>query len=113
MSTFDDGYQSGHDADLTNAEWLPAVSEMYPNVAQALVGEPDWKRNTQQRPPFTIMLTIRDGRLRVTLSNPERPRMFHCGISNPKDVLWSLEQALAHNQGEWSVRRENGTSNRR
>ena len=113
MSSFEDAYDGGHDADLTNAEWFGKVSEMYPCLAKALIGEDDWERDSRKRPSFTMMLSVRSGSLRVTFSNPSRPRMFHCGVSNPGDILWSVEQALKNNQGEWSVRRENGTSGRR
>ena len=113
MSSFVESYAGSQDQDLTNAEWMPKVKAMYPMLATALVGEGDWERQPALRPPYTLMLSIRDGRLRATLSHPERPRMYHCGISNPSDILGSIESALAANQGEWSVRRQNGTSNRR
>lgn len=113
MSTFEEGFRGASDGDLSNAEWLPSVRAMYPMLAMALVGEGDWERDASRRPPYTLMLSIRDGRLRITLSHPERPKMYHCGISNPSDILGSIESALSANQGEWSVRRQNGTSNRR
>lgn len=113
MSSFVDAYEGGGEADLTNAEWYGKVSGTYPYLAAALIGEPDWERNNSKRPPFTLMLNVRDGRLRATFSNPERPRMYHCGISNASDLLGSLESALKNNLGEWSVRRQNATSNKR
>lgn len=113
MSSFIDAYEGSQQEDLTHAEWYPKVAGAYPHLAAALIGEPDWERNAAKRPPMTLMLSVRDGRLRATFSHVERPRMYHCGISDPSDVLGSLERALAANEGEWSVRRQNGTSNRR
>jgi hypothetical protein len=111
--SFIDSFEGGTNEDLSNQEWYPKVTAMYPNLAAALIGEPDWERTPSKRPPMTLMLSVRDGRLRATFSHVERPRMYHCGVSDPSDVLGSLERALAANQGEWSIRRQNGTSGRR
>lgn len=111
--SFIESYEAGANEDLSNSEWYPKLAAMYPNLAGALIGEPDWERQASKRPPMTLMLSVRDGRLRATFSHVERPRMYHCGISDATDVLGSLERALKANEGEWSVRRQNGTSNRR
>lgn len=107
MSSLDDLYRNGQDADLTQAEWWPAVSKAYPNIAQLLVGDSDWKRNTQQRPPFTMMLAVRNGKLRATFSHYDRKRMLHVAVDEPANVLGSIEDALENGRVETSDREEN------
>jgi len=109
MSSFDEAYRNGQDNDLTQADWFPAVSRAYPSIAALLIGEPDWKRNTQQRPPFTMMLAVRNGRLRATFSHFDRKRMLHVAISEPANVLGSIEDALVKGEIETSDREERGT----
>lgn len=94
MSSLDEAYARGQNADLTKADWFPEVSKMYPNLAQMLVGGPDWKRNVQQRPPFTLMVSERNGRLSATFSHYDRPKIIKLEISKPGDLLWSIEEAL-------------------
>jgi len=101
MSSIDDAYAKGLNADLTQAEWWPDVAEMYPNLAQMLVGGPDWKRNVQQRPPFTLMIAERNGRLSATFSHFDRPKIIKLAIDKPKDILWSIESALK--EGRFTV----------
>lgn len=113
MSTFADGFQPQFNPAQISDEWLTKLKPLYPSIAAALVGEPDWERDRSKRPPYSLIISDREGRLRFTLSNQDATRTYHCQITDAGDVLGSIETALAHNQGEWVTKRQNGTSNRR
>jgi len=111
MSSIDDAYARGLNADLTQGEWFPDLFNMYPNIAQMLVGGPDWKRNVQQRPPFTLMISERNGRLAATFSHFDRPKIIKLSVDKPSDLLWSIEEALK--QGRFTVDEKQDKSARR
>lgn len=113
MSNFTDGFAPTFNPALESESWLPKLRLIYPQIASALEGEPDWDRDRSKRPPYSLIIGDREGRLRFTLSNQEALRTYHCQISDPTDILGSIESALAANQGEWVTKRQNGTSNRR
>jgi len=85
--------------------WVESLSKSYPTLTAALVGEEGWEKGQGRRPPLSLIITNRDGKLKFTLSNPEWPRTYHCQVTNAKDVLGSCEMALAANEGEWVQKR--------
>jgi hypothetical protein len=113
MSTFADGYAPEFNPAAISDEWYSKMKTIYPCIATALVGEPDWERDKTKRPPYSVIISDREGKLRFTLSNPSANRTYHCGISDASDVLKAIEGALAANRGEWVTKRQNGTSNHR
>lgn len=113
MSSFEEGFARPWNPESDNCEWLPTLKPLYPKIAAALEGQVGWENDSQKRPPYTLMIGTRDGRLRFTLSNPEVDRMYACQITNASDVLGSIESALAHNEGEWFKRRDNRGGNGR
>lgn len=112
MSSFTESFDPGSNIADELASWLPDLEAGYPNIAAALLGEAGWEKDRNKRPAYSLIITTRDGRLKFTLSNPERDRTYHCGISSAKSPLEAIEAALAANQGEWVKKRQNGTSNR-
>lgn len=113
MSTFADGYAPEFNPAQISEEWATKLRPLYPHITAAMVGETDWERDRTKRPPYSLIISDREGRLRFTLSNQEAGRTYHCQVSDATDVLGSIERALASNQGEWVTRRQNGTSNKR
>lgn len=93
--------------------WLEHIATPYPTLAAALVGEEDWEKGQGRRPPLSLIITNREGKLKFTLSNPEWPSTYHCQVTDPRDVLGSVEAALAANKGEWVRKRQNPGSNGR
>jgi len=89
-----------------NIGWMSKLEPAYPNVAFALAGEIGWEGNKLKRPPLSLIISVREGRLRFTLSNPEWHRTYHCQITDPGEPLKSVEMALAANQGEWVTKRK-------
>lgn len=112
MSNFADGYAPEFNPAAISDEWHAKLKPLYPSIAMALVGEPDWERDKSKRPPYSLIISDREGKLRFTLSNPTASRTYHCQVTSASDVLGSIEAALAANQGEWVTKRQNGTSNR-
>jgi hypothetical protein len=95
-------------------DWFEVLSGKYPTLASALIGEDGWEGSRDKRPPLSLILTNREGKLKFTLSNPEWPRTYHCQITSASDVLGSVESALAANQGEWVQKRlDRGSNGRR
>jgi len=89
-----------------NMGWMTKLDGKYPSLASALSGEIGWEKNGGKRPPLSLIIFTRDGRLRFTLSNPEWNRTYHCQITDPSDPLGSVEMALAANQGEWVTKKK-------
>jgi len=113
MSNFADGYAPEFNPAQISEEWASKLKPLYPHLTAALVGEPDWERDKSKRPPYSLIISDREGKLRFTLSNPTSNRTYHCQVTSALDVLGSIEAALAANQGEWVTKRQNGTSNHR
>ena len=113
MSNFAEGYAPEFNPAAISEEWCSKLKPLYPSITAALVGEPDWERDRSKRPPYSLIISDREGKLRFTLSNPTSNRTYHCMVSSATDVLGSIEAALTANQGEWVTKRLNGTSNHR
>ncbi len=93
--------------------WAEKMLPLYPTLVSALVGEEDWEKGAGRRPPLSLILTNREGKLKFTLSNPEWPSTYHCQVTDASDVLGSVEAALAANMGEWVRKRPNRDGNYR
>lgn len=93
--------------------WLAHVQGPYPTLASALIGEEEWEKGAGRRPPLSLIITNREGKLKFTLSNPEWPSTYHCHVTDAKDVLGSVERALAANMGEWVRKRADRSGNGR
>jgi hypothetical protein len=113
MSDALSGAKGDYNPEANYDGWVDTLSKLYPTLTAALVGEADWEKGQGRRPPLSLIVTNRDGKLKFTLSNPEWPRTYHCQVTDPSDVLMSCELALAANQGEWVQKRPNSPSNQR
>lgn len=109
MSNSIDAYNDQHALVDNQEEWYGAVKAMYPNLASALLGNELTRNGGPLRPPFSFILSTKDGRLRFSLSNPEASKTYFGKIDDPKDILGAAERCLATGAGEWSEKRHNGS----
>jgi len=113
MSNFADGFAPSFNPAELDDGWYPKLKALFPSIALALIGEEDWERDRSKRPPYSVIIANRDGKLKFTLSNPTAARTYHAPIVDAVRLLESIEGALANNQGDWVSKRQNGTSNSR
>lgn len=90
--------------------WYDVVAKDYPLLAQALLGNEHTRKDGPVRPPFSLIVSVKDGKLRFSLSNPEASKTYFGKIDDPGAILASCEACLREGQGEWSLKRESGTS---
>lgn len=109
MGSFQESFKASNNPIAENDGWVPKMEPVYPQIVAALEGEGGWERDKQLRPPLTLMIMNRDGKLKFTLSNPEWDRTYHGLIQDASEPLMSVERALAANQGEWVKKRQNGS----
>ena len=109
MSNALDGYQRGSDLGETLQAWYDVVKAMYPNLAQALLGNELTRNGGPVRPPLSFILGLKDGKLRFSLTSPEASKTYFGKIDDPKDILGAAERCLATSAGEWSEKRQNGS----
>ncbi len=109
MKSFVDGARGNFNPFLENDQWLNDVQAKYPTIGDTLCGGPDWKKDPSQLPPLSITIFAQDGRLRFRASSRDLPRTFWGSIKDPKDLLGSIEAALAAAEGEWSASSSNGS----
>ncbi len=92
----------------SNKDWRPIIEGEFPTIAEALAGSGLDVNKADRIPPLTLMIYVRDGKLRFSLSSRDFPRAFYGHVGDPLHVLESIEDALMNDQGEWAPRRTNG-----
>jgi len=90
---------------MKNGDWQPLLQGEFPTLAEALAGSSEEVKAQDRIPPLTLMIFCKEGKLRFSLSSRDFPRAFYGSVGDPLHVLESIEDALAHDQGEWSTRR--------
>lgn len=88
-----------------NDDWWPLLAGEFPVLAQALAGSDIDVKPADRIPPLTLMVFVRDGRLRFSLSSRDFPRAFYGQVKQPLHVLESIEEALVSGDGEWAAKR--------
>jgi len=109
MSNVLDAYNGSGDLGDLLQKWYDIVKAMYPNLAQALLGNELTRNGGPVRPPLSFILSVKDGSLRFSLTSPEASKTYFGKIDDPKDILGAAERCLANGAGEWSVKRQNGS----
>lgn len=105
--------RGGFNPSETEDRWDEKIGEHYPTLLAAMLGEEDWEKGGGRRPPLSLILTNREGKLKFTLSSQDWPRTYHCQVTDASDVLESVERALKANMGEWVQKRANGSGSGR
>jgi hypothetical protein len=93
-----------------NQAWFDLVSAHHPILAAALLGNEHTKTSGPTRPPMTLMLRAKSGKLQAMLSNPEASRTWYSAAVDPRAILDSVEGQLANKLGEWVDKPKNGSS---
>lgn len=104
MSNFMDGYSEETNPAAANDDWKMPLAKTYPALADALEGDPMWKPGNKKRPPFTLMVFAKDGRLKVSLSSVHAPRTCWIEIKSSGELLDCVETALATGTGSWQTK---------
>jgi len=107
MSNFLDSYSGDGALGETLQAWHDAVRAKYPLLADAMLGNELTKKDGPLRPPFSLIIGTKDGRLRFSLSNPEASKTYFGKIDDPSDILGSCEACLREQSGEWSLKKNN------
>lgn len=91
---------------LQNQDWKPSFSIEFPTIAEALAGSDESVKASDRVPPLTLMIFIKEGKMRFSLSGRDFPRAFYGSVGDPQHVLESIEDALVNDQGEWVTKRD-------
>jgi len=101
-----DGYGREKPLEAEVAQWCDILNVKYPCLTKALLGNELTRKDEPFRPPFSLMITVKDGRLRSLLTSQESSRTWFGPSVDAQDVLASVEAALKGNLGEWSQKPE-------
>jgi hypothetical protein len=71
----------------------PGLREEFPCLTAALAGEPA-NGTGDATPPHTLMLFLRDGRLRLSLSNPDSDVVFFGEVEDASKGLSGVETCI-------------------
>lgn len=108
MSNSLDGYNGDSALGDQVQRWHDAVRAKYPLLADALLGNELTRNGGPVRPPLSLIVSTKDGKLRFSLTSPEAARTYFGKIDDPAAILESCEACLRDQSGEWSLKRENG-----
>jgi len=112
MSNSLDGFSGSTNPLLDNQGWYDALAKTYPVLASALLGNEHTRNGGPLRPPFTLMLRAKAGKLQAMLSNPESAKTWFSPNLSPESILDDVELALATGAGEWIEKPKNGSGRR-
>jgi len=103
MSKFYEHYNKQSTEKLDALEAVQELAGVYPEIGEALWGHSPTKENPKAVPPMTLMLSIRDGRVRWQLSSQDSHQGFGGVVRTPSDPLKAIEQALLSGDfDQWS-----------
>lgn len=105
MSNFTDGYAKNGSSMVDDSDWANKMAVKYPNLVCALLGQEGKGGEKVDRPPLSLILGVKEGRLRGSLSSPESSRTYFFPIDDPSEPLVAAERALDLNMGEWVTKR--------
>jgi len=91
---------------MENGDWKPLLELEFPTIAEALAGSGPEVKASEKVPPLTLMIFLKEGKLRFSLSSRDFPRAFYGAVGDPQHVLESIEDALVNDQGEWVTKRD-------
>lgn len=113
MSNFLDGYSRNGSSQVDDSDWANKMAVKYPNLVSALLGMPGAGGDRADRPPLSIIIGVKEGRLRGSLSSPESSRTYFFPIDDASEPLEAAERSLDGNTGEWVTKRVDKNSSRR
>jgi len=112
MSNSLDSFTGSTNPLIENQDWHDRLRKQYPTLADALLGNEHTRKEGPVRPPFTLMLRAKAGKLQAMLSSQECSKTWFSPGIDPEAVLDAIELALAEGLGEW-IQKPNDRSGRR
>jgi len=108
MSKFKEAAAQHYNPMTRDIAWSQHLALEFPELTEALMGDPDYPKTPGSIPALTLMIFAKDGTLRFSLSNRDYPRQFFGTVKDPLHVLESIELALMSQEGEWVTKRPQG-----
>lgn len=94
MSTFTERVRSARALPGSTVELPPpGFAEEFPALCEALIGVIS-ERAEDTIPAHTLMVFVREGRLRFSLSSKDSDTVFFGEADDPVKGLWSIEDAI-------------------
>lgn len=112
MSNSLDDFTGSSNPLLDNQGWHDLLAVEHPILAAALIGNEHTKTSGPTRPPMTLMVRAKAGRLQAMLSSQEASRTWYSPPVDATSVLESIEAHLAAKAGEWVDKPRNGSGRR-
>lgn len=100
MSKFSQRYKCPVDGPEAFAQAVKSFAKQYPETAAMLSGEVDTSGNWET-PPFGVRLFINGGEFKFCISRPKEKLSGFGLISNPLNILESIEEALSEGKIGW------------
>jgi hypothetical protein len=94
MSKFYESYNANSTEKLDALEAVQELAQKYPEIAEALYGHTPTQAEPKGVPAMTLMLSIRDGRVRWQLSSQESNQGFGGVVRDPASPLEAIEKAV-------------------
>jgi hypothetical protein len=108
MSNSLDGYEGQSNPLLDAAAWYDSLAVKFPTLAKALLGNEHTRNGGPLRPPFTLMVRAKSGKLQAMLSSPESGKTWFSPPLPPEGLLEAVESSLATGAGEWIEKPKGG-----
>ena len=107
MSNSLDSYHGSSNPAEDNKDWFEAVAANWPLLADALMGSAPLGKAGPVRPPLSLIFSVKEGKLRFSLSSPDSSRTYFGSLDDPSEPLASAERCLAGSRGEWVTKQQN------
>lgn len=107
MSNPLDSYHAPANPVEENRDWYEALAITCPMLADALMGSASLGKAGPVRPPLSFILSVKEGKLRFSLSSPDASRTYFGAIDDPCEPLAAAERCLAASAGEWVTKKTN------
>jgi len=101
MSNSLDSYHASANPAEDNRDWYEAVAAKWPLLADALLGSLPNGKPGAVRPPLSLIFSVKEGKLRFSLSSPDSSRTYFGSLDDPGEPLEAAERCLAGSRGEW------------
>jgi len=107
MSNSLDAYHASPNPAEDNRDWFEALAKKWPFVADALMGSLPTGSKGPVRPPLSLIFSVKEGKLRFSLSSPDASRTYFGSLDDPGEPLDAAERCLAGARGEWVTKQNN------
>lgn len=109
MTNFLDSFERPYNPAEDEAKWAGVLGDKYPNLTLALMGDSPDRKNGPIRPPMSLIISKKNGKLRFLLSSPDSARTYFGPDIDANDCLGSIESSLERGLGEWITKPNSGS----